>query len=377
MTTNNAVLLEQIKAKIALMKAAKTGTNVEMVNLEEAKRDIHVAPSPAQIRTYLKLCTEKHVQLDPKYRTFDGRKNGIMDKEIQRLIKLVTFKAPSEAQINILEEICARNSWEVPEYKSLTGGREGTFSKMIGELINMERELQKVAPPTENQVMTIVEMYHCPDVDFSDLNESYGVKYIDNKGGKLLWSRPSQETIIETILDMVTYQEASAFIYKFQSEFYAWKSTRLSDAQMVRVKANQKRCGMEVMSDAALMQFDRRTADIYIRDLDIVRRDADLCKFPVEAYQEDISRVNTVAKAVEEDVNTKDNILFSLYAMCGMSGSEESDSSIDLSNNYEIIKDLAQVVVDICGIDSVIELLSTVYSTQEVTDILTPTEMIG
>lgn len=364
---NNQTQLDAIKAKIEEMKAKKNANiEVKTVNLDEIKKDIHVAVSDSQIKMYTKLCVEKRVQMNPLYRSFDGRKGGAMDKAIQELIKLPTIKAPSEGQITMLQDLCLRNEWTIPEYHHLTGGRDGSFSKMLGELMNLEKELRSVQPPTEKQIETILNMYFCPDVDMSDLHEDYAVKYSQaSSTGKVIWTRPSQETVAETVASLVTYQEASAFIYKFQLEFYKWTNTRCTAGQMDKMRRLQEQCKMQPMEDYQLMQFDKEGADRYINNMNMVRRDADLVKFPQEALVEDIDRCNTQIKAIEKDRETKDNILYSLYAMMGMSGSEESGEGIDLSNNDDVIADLALVCIGICGSKNVLELLATAYTDEE------------
>ena len=365
MTNTNVSNLEAIKAKIEAMKNAKKNVIVETVQLEGIVKDIHVPVSPKQIAIYVKLCTEKRVQLNPNYKALDGRKGGSMDREIQRLIKLPTIVPPSPAQIDLLKDICGRLNCEIPAYTHLTGGRGGTFSNLIGELIELEKEMTKVAPPTDKQLETILEMYFCPDVDFSDLHESYGITYTGAQGEKMLWTRPSQEAILDSILELVTFEMASNFIYKFQLDFYKWKTSRLSDGQMKRIAKLQESSGMKAMETHQLLQFSKEQANTYINDLNYVRRDVDLCKFPKEANIEHVYSSKDIAKAEKADNEAKVNVLFSLYAMMGMAGSDESDTGIDLTDNADIIIDLAKVCMEVCGSDAVLELLGTVYTEDE------------
>ena len=367
----NLTQLEKIRALIEERKSVKVAPIVKNVDLEIIKKDVHVAVSPKQISMYLKLVTEKGEQLNPLYRTFDGRKNGLMDKEIQRLLKLPSVKKPTEAQLQVIVDICERQGWELPETANLTGGRDGSCSALISELIGLEKEAKKIAPPTENQITTILEMYHCPDVDFSDLNDQYALVYVNQeatnqiKGAKLLWTRPSQEMIASTIMELITYEEASAFIYKFALDFFKWKNSRLSTGQMNRIKKLQTSCGMIPMLDEALLQFDKKTANDYINNLNLVRRDVDLVKFPQEALVDDISRCNTVAKGVEAFIVAKDEMIHNLYTMCGMNSHEESETSIDLTDNDDIIADLALIAIGLNGSDAVMDLLSEVYTIAE------------
>lgn len=369
---NNEMMLNEIKAKIEAMKAQRdSNTKVDITNLDEVKKNLHVSVSDAQCKIYVKLCTEKRVQLNPKYRSFDGRKGGEMDKEIQNLIKLPTIKLPSEGQVKMLTELCERNNWDIPAYAHLTGGRDGSMSGLIAELVLLEKEMIKLAPLTEKQAETILEMYFCVDVDFSDLHEQYGIVYTGStNNGKLLWTRPSQETIASTLTELVTFQMASNFIYKYQLEFFKWTKNRCSASQMDKIRRLQEQCKMQPMEEYQLMQFDKKTADMYITNLNLVRRDADIVKFRQEECVEDINRCNTVAKAVEEDIVRKDNLLYSLYAMCGMSGRDESESSIDVSANDEIIADLAKVVIGICGSKAVMSLLAETYDDKELETVL-------
>lgn len=371
---NNQTQLDVIKAKIEEMKAKRTNVIVETPNIEI--KDVHVAISDGQAKMYVKLCAEKRVQMNPLYRSFDGRKNGTMDKAIQELIKMPTIKAPSEGQVNMLVEMCERNGWDLPAYVHLTGGRDGSFSKMLAELIALEKEMAKVAPLTEKQKETILNMYFCPEVDFGDLNEQYAVKYtnVDEEGkvhgSKVLWTRASQESVETTIDELVTFQDASEFIYKYQVEYFKWTKNRCSASQMDKIRRLQESCKMQPMEDYQLMQFDRKTADMYITNLNLVRRDADIVKFAQEPTIDDIDRTNTVVKAQEKDRDKKDGLLHSMYAMIGMLGRDESETSIDLTDNEDIIADLALVCIDVCGSKPVMALLSEVYDDKEMKTIL-------
>lgn len=383
--------LEEIKAKLQERMKAMENKNSKVstpkISKPQAKR-----VTENQVKTYFKLCGDKRQQINPSFRDlgFAG-----LDKEIKRLIKLPTVKAPSESQINMVREICDRNNWEYPDMKDLTGGREGTMSVLINDLVELEKESRSVAPLTDEQVEIIMSMYFCPDIDFAELNENWGIHY-EMVGDKPFYTRVDQEDILKEIKDVITFREANDFIYNNQTTYYEWRKTRVSVGQMNIIRKLQERCGMIPMKEHQLLQFSNKGAESYIKNLqiDLRRFKEGFLSYSVEEYAtggtiadlitaqrtyqekyEDLSdnrpiHDNKNGKLQDKHLQEVDNLLYGLYAMMGMSGRDESQYGIDLSNGEDTIRDLAQTVAEITGTDSVYSILLTVYSPEEALEIL-------
>lgn len=219
----------------------------------------------AQIKYYLDLCKQRGIEPQPTENfNFDT-----MSAEIQRLMKIYP---PSPAQvklindkINNLKSIISNmhftdeqikqfedNETDVisniilglinnnlnldPIMKKLTGGRDGTASKLIENLINVEKQLSNIQEPTEKQLEIMVNMFFCPDVPF----ESYGIsRRIELEGG--LWRKPTPEEFAEQIKYTLTKADASKFIDDYRGVFYEWKRTRIRPEQLRYIMELERR----------------------------------------------------------------------------------------------------------------------------------------
>lgn len=381
-TTTNATKLDAIRARIA--EAKKKQQQQQPVNNFNRSAVMNntgfVAPATEnQINMYIDLCGRKGQDIAMNYRSMSGVD---MSKEIKRLLRLPNIRYASEAQLNMIKDILERNGWEADcdITKLINDGREkkeGSAGAYIEELLTLEREMQSVAPPTLEQLETILEMVHCPDVDFADLHEAYETVYtvVD---GKTWWKSVSAEDIIASYEELITYREASDFIRKYQVEFYQWKATRLSIGQMDLIKDRQKRCGMQPMEDYALLQFDKKTAKEYTTRLELVWRDADLVKFQYEKTYEDMSAdrpCHDPAEVAKKAITAKENLVHGLYGAIGMLAKEDSQEHLDqmgYDNTDAIVKEVALLAVEQIGYESVMSMLLTVYTTEELDAMFPP-----
>lgn len=152
----------------------------------------------------------------------------------------------SDAQLekigNIMEEMRqhgAKISISEEKINSLTGGRDGTASKMIEFLNAKKAELNIVAPASEAQVKTISEWFLCPDIPFEDFNVTKKVMMPDVSA--TAWRYFTPEEFKAEITSAMTKQEASRFIDQYRGTFYDWKKTRITQAQMKHIRQLDER----------------------------------------------------------------------------------------------------------------------------------------
>jgi hypothetical protein len=240
-------------------------------------------PTPRQIKFYNDLCEQRNMQPE-------NIKDWTFDKMSKRITELLAFKAPSKRQIELINEKVANlrglgATVEVP--KQLTGGLDGTASKFISELIEMEAEFTHLAPPSERQIEMLVGMYLCPDVAFEDYDvektipikiateeEEKRFAYLSECIEKGIWSEledgnwdyipASQELIkehelLKTKIEKATWRKmtpkefadelkskltkesASKLIENHRGVFYDWKNTRVRPEQIKYIKTLESR----------------------------------------------------------------------------------------------------------------------------------------
>ncbi len=218
-----------------------------------------------QIKYYHDLCKQRNIEpQDVNNFTFET-----MSAEIQRLMKIYP---PSPAQVKLIndkvnnlkliidnmhftdeqiEELKANEEDVVsiiiiglidnnlnldPIMKELTGGRDGTASKLIENLIGVEKQLSNIQEPTEKQIEIMVNMFLCPDVPF----ESYGIsRKIELEEG--LWRKPTPEEFAKQIKSTLTKADASKFIDNYRGAFYEWKKTRIRPEQLRYIMELERR----------------------------------------------------------------------------------------------------------------------------------------
>lgn len=319
-------------------------------------------PTQQQINTYYRLCKDKGV----KPSNIEGITSNSLSAEINRLLQLKRVQPISEGQRSTILDICTRNNWDIPEMDDLTGGRTGSASKLIQELLDLERNFNSTRPLSDNQKQMILDMYYCPDVLFDDLHEDFGTKKMIT-ADKVYWTRISLEKMANEIENKVTQSEARDFLNRYKGVFYDWKITRLTEPQMRRIQNLQERNYMKPMTDTQLLQFSKKDAERYIRTLESVLRDKEITKFSYEPVREtkleelDSNRLRTANRnepkiAYEKYENRLESLIYSLYASLGMNGRDEDAESMKL----EDIRDLIGVAIDENGSESIMELVNEI-----------------
>lgn len=149
--------------------------------------------------------------------------------QMEKIASIIAEMQAHGAQINISSEKLA----------SLTGGREGTASKLIDFLMQKKNALNIVSPASEAQVNTIAEWFLCPDIPFEDFN-------IDKKApmpevSATAWRYLTVEEFKAQLAEKLTRSEASRLIDAHRAVFYTWKSSRITKAQMKHIRELDER----------------------------------------------------------------------------------------------------------------------------------------
>ena len=351
-----------------------------LIVLEELKAVEKLEGSPAkpgQIEMYKKLVAEKNLEALEDFSKING-------SQLYRLnAELLKYRSVSEAQkkriaddIGKLESIGVQ--LKLPEIDKLTGGMDGTASKLIYKLEEIIKSKQGLFPATENQVSSMSLMFLCPDVPFEDYGISRKVELPGN-----MWRRKSPQEFMESLKEL-TFEEASEIIGKYKPAFQEWSYTRISNAQVKRIQqlelrlaedyANQEVVEIEVDGEIIdltpskskrmkgevykpldleqLLQFSKAEADEFIKQLErettrsressldtseqfeftIVHKDDDL------AYEEAIS------------------LLYQLQAIAGWDSEEildaftirlvQDDSPESFSENKKVIREFMTEMIE-------------------------------
>ena len=199
-----------------------------------------------QVSFYKDLCAQRNTEpVDVTNMTF---------QEVASLIEeLKTFYPASESQINLVKtKITNLQSMNVkinmPDTSKLTGGRNGSASKLIENLIEMEKIHADTAPPSDAQLSFMVSMYLCPDVDF----EAHQINRRIELNGNL-WRKYTPEEFASLIKKSMTRKEASAFIDKNRGSFHNWKQTRIKIEQQSYIRTLEAR--MADMSTPGIVEW--------------------------------------------------------------------------------------------------------------------------
>lgn len=222
-------------------------------NFRPRNNPAHKPVSPRQVAFYLDLCSQRKIKPENYHMmTYDELKEKIQH--------LKSNRPATESQKQTIRETIERlQSYGVQvkqlsesQLSELTGGEDGTASKLIESLFQLERENSQKAPPTEQQVQRIVQMYLCPDVDF----ESYGIQkkfYLEKLDAysthyhtpdlleKRLWRRYTPDEFAKQIFNKFTRKDASEFITKFNPLFIEWQRTRITPRQIEYIRELEMR----------------------------------------------------------------------------------------------------------------------------------------
>lgn len=187
-----------------------------------------------QIQYYLDLCVQRRIP----------PKNYIImnyDELAKEITELKNFYPASENQVKMINDKVALLSTlgctiNPPDFTKLTGGREGSASRLIEHLINLERQYNANQPPSESQLIFLVNMYLCPDIPFERFNIT---KRVELEGG--LWRACTPDEFAQQITVKMKKTEASAFIDEHRGIFHTWKQTRVRPEQQRYIRELEAR----------------------------------------------------------------------------------------------------------------------------------------
>lgn len=215
--------------------------------LERSQRDYAVSssyrrpvrnsgPTPRQVETYLNMCHDRLLK-PVNYTNFTINE---MSQEIDRIKSL-----RSRAQIDkIYEKIDFIKSLGINldtflmnvNFDELTGGRDGTASKLIEELFAIEKECNVMLPPTDEQLDQITGWMLCPDIPFEDFN----IKRTKDLGDGF-WRRLTPEEFRTECAKNMKRNQASKLIDDFRGTFFEWRKSRISKAKMDYIRRLESR----------------------------------------------------------------------------------------------------------------------------------------
>lgn len=186
--------------------------------------------------------------------------------EIKELQALPTPASDKQLEIiaNTIKELNdAGDKINISQAKlhSLTGGREGTGSKMIEWLFARRQSLNIQQPPSDSQLDTLTEWFLCPDIPFESLSIAVedeikpGANMSDSHTDtvcvekKVLmphvsataWRWMLPEEFKAELKAKLTRSQASKLISEYRGTFYTWKSSRTTKAQMDHIRRLDQR----------------------------------------------------------------------------------------------------------------------------------------
>ena len=365
--------------------------------VEKKQTRVSIA-SPGQIKFYLDLCTQKNEVSQPTESfTFDT-----MSAEIDRLMKI---SKPSQKQVDIIREkvqslnaldatleldraaykriigVCPEellNQFNTYIYNNalntniimtsndvmnLSGGREGTASKLIEILINLEKAHADSLPPEESHIKSMLSMFLYPDANFEDFNISRKIDL-----GEGLWRKPTPQEFVDSILANMSKREALTFLDTHRGGFYEWKSTRIRPEQLRYIMQLEKQMGDDsklskvenaVMLDGSTVQVPAETRENIKGSAYTQHTEEQLLQFTVEQASKFIDQLkaeigrksefsiteeyqqydllrksqNSV-EAIDIEFKAFQNIMFSLEAIAGY-----EDDELHQSANYNLVAD--------------------------------------
>jgi hypothetical protein len=201
-----------------------------------------------------------------------------MSKEIQRVNNVADKTYASPAQLKTIHDLIERmqgygkNIAHLPPEQAnmLTGGRDGTASILISDLIKMEKDAANEIQPTDSQLEEIVRMFYYPDADY----ETYGIEkkiwldfYYEHKGETKQAHRFMEaEEFAQEVAKKMKRKDAFDFIYKHRAGFNEWRKTRATMGQIERIRQLEERLvntapkqslGFQLMADGSMQEVFR------------------------------------------------------------------------------------------------------------------------
>lgn len=276
-----------------MAKVNKQTTMEEVLGVEVPEVEAKEIPaSEKQIKFYSDLCVQKNVTFNAKL----TEKNAV-DAEIKKLMAMPFWKPCHENQQKAIAALCEVLKLKEPDYSKLNGNYGASASQLITKLQKMAEGV--VNPITEKQLAIVKEMQFCADI--SDL--------IDEP-------------------EKMDKKEASEYIKKHSTVYFAWKNTRPTEKQIETVKMLTKENGDE-LSLEAIYTFNRENISEYISQLFAERKDKELNATTLEPEID----IREKKDAMEELYELMNN----LYASIGQAMEEEEFQNVTWSSLKELV----------------------------------------
>ncbi|MFY9421657.1 MAG: hypothetical protein WAP91_01450 [Bacilli bacterium] len=285
--------------------------------------------TPRQHKFYLDLCEQKRRTPVEGYESMSFNSLSALIEELKDL------RPVSDAQLqalnNCLERLAKVNIFPDIDIDSLTGGREGTASKVLDYLFKLVNKHcpPEPQPPSDKQLEYVASMYLCPSVNFEDYGISRWI-YLED-GTK---RRPTSEEFIAILKESFDRSSISEFINKNRSEFNEWRATRIRIGQLKHILNLLEKHGGSQVDELRLLQLSQEEADTYIEQL------LDELKVPLqtslfEETRELAPSPSTIDEAYEQQYKELENIFFGLMMETG----EEIENLDEFVSNKDQIRE--------------------------------------
>lgn len=321
--------------------------------------------SLAQIKYYLDLCEQKNVT--PK------DVSNITSKDIRILIdELKAIVKVSQAQLDMLIKLSEETQVTLTDelISNLTGGKDGSCSKLIEQLLERKRKMGNQLPPTEAQVKFLTDMFLCPDIPFED----FGIEKKRLVGDNTYVLMTPSEFASE-IKAKIHMSEASNFIDKHRGVFFTWKNSRATLEQIKYIRALEERLSTKresiaiefaisetgevvelphnkpvsevnlynPLTELELMQMGKKSAEEYINILKADLNKTELYSgFEAEMSRQDETFEELRIEDLSDDYTLESMLTDSMYKLSAMLGYEIADSIESLN-----ILELKQIILEL------------------------------
>ena len=311
-------------------------------------------PTASQYNFYTDLCKQRNIKILPLENFASFEELDAKIKEIRSFFPAsVAQKELVKTKVNNLLSMGVNIA--MPDVEKLTGGKNGTASKLIESLIELENQHKDKMLPSDAQLQYIVNMFLCPDVEF----EEYGInKKINLEDGK--WRYMTPEEFVEEIKEKLNRREASKFIDKNKGAFNEWRATRIRPEQQRYIRILEDRIAEKetpveikwIINDKGEMEMQKiydtsedNTKIWRLTEMQLMQFSVDDASKYIEILTSELSRKEESSseetpqieeKKAKEDFEALQELLFHLEAIAGYEVPELHELTTSLvTEDYE------------------------------------------
>lgn len=204
-------------------------------------------PSDKQVQYYIDLCVQRKAK-PQDYTKMSAQQLSDVIEELRK------WYPASDKQKQLVVDITARLNELGVNIKphtqefldGLTGGANGTASAIINTLMQKEKEMGDIAPPTDQQLGWMVSMFLCADIPFEDHGVERKIfmdEWIEKKDGTRVqaWRYPTPDEFAQMCKEAFVRKEANKFIDDWRGTFHGWKQTRITMEQEKHIRELESR----------------------------------------------------------------------------------------------------------------------------------------